>query len=238
VTARAIGHIGLVGCSPPGAALCYQQILTAANERGQVLEVSVHAHAFVEYMRRIDAGNWDGVAELMLSSAQKLSAVGAELLIAPCNTIHAVFDQVADRSPLPWLHIAAAVARVARQNRYRRIGLLGTRAVMKGPIYRARLASAGIDCVTPDRRQRERIDGIIFSELVRGLATDASRRYFASVIEELAGAGCDAVGLCCTELPLIVDQEISPLPLLDSTRLLAATAIELCSSGTLQRQSA
>jgi aspartate racemase len=225
MTSKESAHIGLVGCSPPGAALCYQVICVTAGELGRRVEVSVHAHPFADYVARINAGNWASVADLMISSAEKLAVVGAELLIAPCNTIHAVFDVVEARSPLPWLHIADAVAAKARQGGHRRIGLLGTKSIMDGPIYRDRLHTGGIECVTPHRDDCERLDQIIFDELVRGRVVPASRAYLASVITQLRHRGCDAIGLCCTELPMIVDSEISTLPVLDSTALLASAAL-------------
>ena len=152
-------HVGIVGCSPPGAALCFETLSNGAsslaNTSKRKLQVSLHSHALSDYMRAIDAGNWLGVAELMLSSASKLATMGAEFVIAPCNTIHQAFDLVVAESPVPWLHIAEEVARLAQQNGYTRLALLGTRFMMEGHICPSCFDRLGIDSMVPDARNRE-----------------------------------------------------------------------------------
>lgn len=223
-------HIGIVGCSAPGAALCHQTICTeGAALLGQKYahpEVSMHTHPFSEYMRRVEAGDWDGVAELMLSSARKLASIGADFLITPDNTIHQALPLLAERSPLPWLHIASAVTEEAGRLGYRRVALLGTKFLMEGPVYPPKFAQAGIEYRTPDAAQRERMNAFIFDELVEGRFTPEARAYFLGVIERLRKDGCDAVGMCCTEIPLLLRPQDTPLPLLDSTRLLARAALK------------
>lgn len=116
-------HIGIVACSAEGAALCYRTIcVEAAQFLGPYAhpEVSLHSHSFAEYMRRIERGDWPGVADLMLDSARKLAGAGADFLICPDNTIHQAMPHVAPQSPLPWLHIAEAVAAVATARGFRR----------------------------------------------------------------------------------------------------------------------
>jgi aspartate racemase len=222
-------HIGIVGCSAPGAALCYETIcmegvgLAGENQAGP--EVSLHTHPFSEYMRRIKAGDWQAVAELMLSSAEKLAGIGAEFIVAPCNTIHYAFESVAARSPLPWLHIAEAVAVEANRLGYRRVVLLGTKLMMEAPIYPSKFAHAGIELLIPEEPERDRINHFIFEEMVFGNFTPEARRYCLGVVERLRNQGCDAVGLCCTELPLLFRGEDVSLPLLDSTRILARAAL-------------
>jgi aspartate racemase len=165
-------HIGIVACSAEGAALCYRTIcLEGAELLGPHAhpEISMHGHNFADYVKCINANDWVGVAELMLSSAEKLSKTGADFLIAPVNTVHQAFDLVEHRSPRPWLHIAVEVANEAKRHGYKRLGVLGTRA--------------------------------------------------------LKDDGCDAVVLGCTEIPLLMTTEQSPLPMLDSTRLLARAAL-------------
>jgi len=221
-------HIGIVACSPPGAALCFDTICQLAAQRQENLEVSVHAQGFARYMRHVDREDWEGVANLMLSSAEKLATAGAELLVAPCNTIHAAFDWVKGRSPLPWLHIAEEVALEAKRQGIVRLGILGTKSTMESSIYAEKLSATGIDFTTPMVAERNEIDRIIFDELVKGVVTQAARKYFAMQVASLAGQGCDAIGLCCTELPLVLDEGNSTLPLLDSTRILAKAAVAKC----------
>ena len=148
-------------------------------------EVSIHTHCLADYMRHIRADDWKGVAELMLSSADKLSKMGADFLISPDNTIHRAYEFVAERSPLPWLHIVEEVANQAHKSGYHRLGVLGTRYTMEGPVYPQKLAAAGIDHRMPGPKERERIDQIIMNELVCGTFTPRSLAYFTEVIREL-----------------------------------------------------
>lgn len=221
-------HIGIVACSAEGAALCYRTICVEGAQyfgRHGHPEVSMHTHPLSEYMEYIYKDQWSGVAELMLSSARKLAAVGADFLICPDNTIHQVFDEMRPKSPLPWLHIAEEVAREAQRNNFKHLAVLGTRYLMEGPVYPSRLTPANLKHTIPDAESRGRINSIIFDELVNGKFTTQSRSYFSHVIEQMKEKGCDAVVLGCTEIPLIVSPEDSVLPTLDSTRLLARAAL-------------
>jgi aspartate racemase len=221
-------HIGIVACSAEGAALCYRTLCAEAPAfMGEHLhpEVSLHTHALGKYMVPIRSGDWSAVAELMLSSARKLAHIGAELAICPDNTIHQAFDLVAAGSPIPWLHIAEAVAAEARERGYRSLGILGTKYLMTGPVYPEALRKAGIVCEIPVEIDREQIDTIIFKELVNGIYKEESRQYFNKVVGKLKDRGCEAVVLGCTEIPLLVDPADCPLPTLDSTRLLARAAL-------------
>jgi aspartate racemase len=222
-------HIGIVACSAEGAALCYR---TVCLEAGEALgkhahpEVSMHTHALAEYMKFIDANDWAGVAGLMLSSAEKLARAGADFLICPDNTIHQAFDLVQHRSPRPWLHIAQEVASEAVRRGHKRLGVLGTRFLMEGPVYPPKLRAAGLDYRVPGPKEREKINQIIFDELVQAQFLPRSLAYLTEVIRSLKDEGCDAVVLGCTEIPLIVTPESSPLPTLDSTRILARAALK------------
>lgn len=221
-------HIGIVACSAEGAALCYRTLCAEAPAlMGEHMhpEVSLHTHPLGEYMIPIRAGDWDGVARLMLSSARKLAAIGAELAICPDNTIHQAFDRVVRESPIPWLHIAEAVGAEARSRGFRTLAITGTKYLMTGPVYPDALGRLGIGCRIPDEAEREAIDRIIFKELVNGIFTKESRLYFNEVIWRLKDEGCDAAVLGCTEIPLLVDPDDCPLPPLDSTRLLARAAL-------------
>jgi aspartate racemase len=222
-------HIGIVACSAEGAALCYTTICTEApallGARHAHPEVSLHTHPFSDYVRLMEAGAWDGVAALMLSSEEKLVKAGAELIICPDNTIHRVFDQVVAKSQRPWLHIAKEVAKEAERHKFQRIGIIGTTYTMEGPVYRENLGALGIDSMIPEPKDRQLINKIIFDELVAHRFTKEAREYFTGLIGEMADSGCDAVALACTEIPLIVSSESSPLPVLDSTRLLARAAL-------------
>jgi aspartate racemase len=221
-------HIGIVACSAEGAALCYR---TICREGPSILgrymhpEITMHTHPLGDYMKHIEAGDQEGVAALMLSSARKAAGAGADFLICPDNTIHEALPFVIPRSPLPWLHIAEVVAAEAKRRGFMKIGITGTKYLMEGPVYPTALAKFGLDHLIPSPAEREEINRIIFEELVNAVITDQSREYFVGVIEGLKARGCDAVVLGCTEIPLLIDDSVSPLPTLDSTRLLARAAL-------------
>lgn len=222
-------HIGIVACSAEGAALCYTTVCTEAPElmgrKHAHPEVSMHTHPFSDYVRLLEAGNWDGIAALMLSSEAKLAKAGAELVICPDNTVHHVFNQVVSKAKLPWLHIAGEVAREAGRRTYRKVGLIGTAYTMGASFYNEKLGEVGIEVVLPAEKDRKLINRIIFDELVSAQFTAESRAYFTGLISEMRVGGCEAVVLGCTEVPLIITEENSPLPVLDSTRLLARAAL-------------
>jgi aspartate racemase len=222
-------HVGIVGCSAEGAALCYRTFCVEAAELMGAHahpEVSLHTHPLSAYMECIYRDDWQGVADLMLSSAEKLARIGADFLISPDNTIHRAFPLVDARSPKPWLHIVEEVAQDAKAQGFHRLAVTGTRYTMEGAVYPEKLRQAGLEWLVPDTQEREEINRIIMDELVYGKFTPAALSYFQRVIERLKNQGCDAVVLGCTEIPLLVTPENSPLPTLDSTRLLARAAIK------------
>jgi len=221
-------HIGIVACSAEGAALCYR---TICLEGGQFLgrhahpEVSVHTPSLATYVGLLETDDWQRVGELMLVSATKLAKIGADFLICPDNTIHRALPYLETRSPLPWLHIAEVVAAEAVARGFQRLGLIGTRWLVESEVYPEKLMARGLECVRPNREERHEINRIIMDELVRGVGEPAAVAYHQKVIRRMKDAGCDAVILGCTEIPLIIDDAISELPTLDSTRLLARAAL-------------
>jgi len=221
-------HIGIVACSAEGAALCYRTIcVEGADLLGAHAhpEVSMHTHPLAEYMQCIYRDDWRGVGELMLSSANKLAQVGAHFLICPDNTIHQALPHVLPRSPLPWLHIAEVVAEQAVARGFHRLGLTGTRYLVESEVYPEKFGARGLAYVRPSAPEREEINRIIFDELVYGDFKPEVVVYFQDVIARLKREGCDSVVLGCTEIPLIMNDANSPLPTLDSTRLLARAAL-------------
>ena len=185
----------------------------------------MHTHSLGEYMEFASVGDWQGVAGLMLSSAGKLAKAGADFLICPDNTIHRAFELLAPKSPLPWLHIVEEVAAEARNLGFRKLAITGTRYTMEGPVYPEKLKEVGIDYRMPDAEERQHINAIIFDELVKGIFAPESRSYLQQTIRRMRDEGCDAVVLGCTEIPLLIDDSCSPLPTLDSTRILARAAL-------------
>jgi len=228
-------HIGIVACSAEGAALCYR---TICAEGATLLgphahpEVSMHTHSLDRYVKCLERGDWRGVGELMLASADKLARIGADFLICPDNTIHQAFPYVAPRSPLGWLHIAEVVAAEAVARGYRRLGVLGTRWLVDSEVYPEKLAARGVGYLRPTAAERDETSRIIMDELVYGVFKPESVACYQRVIGRMKAAGCDAVVLGCTEIPLIMNDANSPLPTLDSTRLLAQAALRRAVEGT------
>jgi aspartate racemase len=222
-------HIGIVACSAEGAALCYRTICVEGESilgTHRHPEVSMHTYSLGDYMEHIYKDNWQGVADLMISSGKKLARIGANFLICPDNTLHQAFELVQKETPLPWLHIAEEVGREAERTGLKKLGILGTKYLMEGPVYPSRLKDFGIETITPQEEERSRINSVIFEELVKSKFLDSSRNYFSGVIQQLKKQGCDGVVLGCTEIPLLISQEDSELPVLDSTRLLARAALK------------
>ncbi|MFI4999615.1 MAG: aspartate/glutamate racemase family protein [Reyranellales bacterium] len=221
-------HIGIVACSAEGAALCYRTICTEGAElfgaHGHP-EVSMHTHSLADYVKCLDRDDWQGVGELMLASANKLARIGADFLICPDNTIHQALPYIASRSPLPWLHIAEVVAAEAVKRGFRKVGITGTRWLVDSEVYPEKLAARGLDYLRPTNDERDESNRIIMDELVCGIFKPQAVAYYQQVFTRMKNEGCDAVVLGCTEIPLIMNDANSPLPTLDSTRLLARAAL-------------
>lgn len=231
-------HIGIVACSAEGAALCYKTICV---EGGQLMgthahpEVSLHAHSLADYVERLDRGDRAGVAKLMLSSAHKLAKAGADFLICPDNTIHQAMEHVLPHSPLPWLHIAEVVAAEAAARDYRKLGITGTRWLIDSEVYPEKIEAQGLAWMRPTDAERDETNRIIMDELVQGMFTPEAVAAYQRVMNRMKVEGCDAVVLGCTEIPLIMNNGNSPLPTLDSTRLLARAALERAVTGASGR---
>jgi aspartate racemase len=222
-------HIGILGCSAEGAALCYRTICLEAEPlmgKHAHPEVTLHTIALADYMQHLSGHeDWHAVAEIMLRSLTALERAGADFVVCPDNTIHAALPHVLPHSPLPWLHIAEEVGQEALHRGFKTLGLLGTRFLVNSDVYPEKLSALGIGFLRPSGEQREKINAIIFDELVRGLQTQDALRYLQGVIDNFKAKGCDAVVLGCTELPLLMNDQVSELPTLDSTRILARAAL-------------
>lgn len=227
-------HIGIVAGSAPGAALCYSTICLEApalmGEHNHP-EITMNSFPMAEIMPPIRANDWESVAKLLAASAQKVARAGADFAICPDNTYHQAFKYLIPQSPIPWLHIVGAVAEEAQRQGYARLGILGTKYLVESGVYPEVLKEFKIEREIPDEADREKINEIIFKELVNGIFAEESRLYFNEVTEKFKVRGCDAVVLGCTEIPLIVRPDDSPLPTLDSTRLLARAALRKALEG-------
>lgn len=228
-----IKHIGIAAVTHQGAALAYQTIALEAQKvmgRDHHPQISLHNHALGDYMKVLEGkGGWQGVADLLIDSSNRLAASGADFIICPDNTVHQAFNLIRDESPIPWLHIADAVAQEAQRLAMHKVAVLGTHYLMEGPVYQSKFDPLGISWEIPSEADRIEINRMIFDELVQGHLDDTSRGNLLEIIEAMAKRGCDGVVLACTELPLLLPpahQASLGLPILDSTRLLARYALD------------
>jgi aspartate racemase len=223
-------HIGILAHSFEGATLCFRTACLEGVER-----LGAHMHPEITMTCSpmalvLDA--WERADNVQLRSffiadASKLAAAGADFFICPDNTAHIALESEGDPFPIPGLHIGEVVAEEAQERGFRKVGILGTKYTMTGPVYPGALGRRGIDRAAPDETDRKIVDDIIFGELCLGVFTDRSRQAYVRIIEKLAIEGCDSVALVCTEIPLLITADVSPLPILDSTRLLARAAVEV-----------
>ena len=185
----------------------------------------MHTPSLAATMACIYRDDWPAVGEIMLASAGKLAAIGADFLICPDNTLHQALPYVLPCSPLPWLHIAEVVAETAVARGFRCLGLMGTRWLVESQVYPDVLTARGLRYLRPDAGEREEMNRIIMDELVCGIFRPEAVAWLQGVMARMQSAGCDAIVLGCTELPLVLGDANAPLPTLDSTRLLARAAL-------------
>jgi aspartate racemase len=221
-------HIGILAHSADGAALCFLEMIRESARR-----LGAHRHPEITLsilpmgavLEAYERGDLAAVHAHLARTGRRLADAGCDFYVCPDNTAHIAIDAATTPLALPGLHIADVVAKQAVSRGHRRVALLGTRWTMEGPSYPAAFARAGVELAAPEPDERALIDRVIFEELCQGVIDDASRAEFVRIIERMKGEGCDAVALACTEIPLLVTPGVSPLPILDSTRLLAHAAV-------------
>ncbi len=220
-------HIGIIGVSAEGAGLCFQTICSEsakATKSFQHPEISLHELSSQLYF---DAQpKWDEVAMLLLFSAVNLADAGADFAIIPSNTMHFALEKLRERSPIPVLSLVEAVVDECVAKGFKNVGVLGTKLTVGGGLYNAVLAKVGIDVVIPSDAEQERTNRIIFEEIVPGKTTPKTVKSVIELIQSLKERGAEVVILGCTELPIVVNDSNSPLPTIDTTRLLAKVALK------------
>jgi aspartate racemase len=224
-------RFGILAHSSEGAALCFLTFCREGfRELGQHMhpDVMLDCAAMGHMMPAWSAGDHGAVRQSLAEAVGRLSDGGCDFFACPDNTAHIALELPGPDLPLPGLDIADVVAERAASLAMKRVAVLGTRFTMEGLVYRRALPAAGIKPVFPNGEERADIDRIIFEELVEGQFTAASRDRYVEIIRRLkADEGCDGVALVCTEIPLLITPEVSPLPTLDSSRLLARAAFEV-----------
>lgn len=225
-----IKHLGILATTPEGAALCFRAFCPegfAALGPHNHPDVTLDCIALARSLPAWQEGDYAAVRDTLSVSARRLAAAGADFFACPDNTSHVALEQPGTDLDLPGLHIAEVVADRAARAGYKRVGVLGTKYTMEGPVYPRALAARGLAAELPSAGDREILNQIVLDELVVGVFTERSRQECVRIIERLAALGCDTVALVCTEIPLLVPPAASPLPALDSTRLLARAAFEV-----------
>ena len=223
-------HIGILAHSYEGASLCYRAVCLVGIDRlgphfhPEITLTGVAMHHMMDAYGRDDHA---ATRAMFQHDIRKLAAAGADFFVLPDNTAHIALELPGERFALPCLHIGEVVAARAEREGYRKVGILGTRWTMTGPVYPGALGRRGIAWEIPDEDDRDLINRVIFDELCLGTFSDESRAAYVAIIDKLAARGCDSVALVCTEIPLLITPEVSPLPTLDSTRLLAEAAVEV-----------
>lgn len=223
--------LGLIGGMSWESTIPYYRIINERiNERLGGLhsaKLLLHSVDFHDIEALQAQGEWERAAQVLATIAISLRQAGAEAIVICTNTMHKVAEEVELASQLPLLHIADATGQHLRQKEMTRVGLLGTRYTMEQDFYRRRLLQRhGIDVMIPDESQREIVNSVIYNELCRGIFTEASRQAYCDIIEDLAQQGAQGVILGCTEIPLLVQQSATKIPLFDTSLLHAQAAAD------------
>ncbi len=233
-------HIGIVAVSPEGAALCYQQLFrhAAVNlDPAHHPTVSIHNIPLTHYVNAVRADDWRTVGAMLTASAIKLASIGAQFCFTPDNAVQHAVHLANASSPIPWLKMTNAVADVIAEDKRTTVGVIGTRYVTTGSAYQTDLGIKGIKLVRPDDEDADTLDRIIFDELVFGVITESSRSIMLSVIKKFRDRGCQGVILGCSEAPLLITPQNSPLPVYDASNIMAKVAISHARTAELNQQS-
>ena len=221
-------HIGIVGVSPEGAALCYQQLFRHA---AVMLEphlhptTSVHNIPLSQYIDAVRRDDWVQVGALLSDSAKRLASIGAEFCFTPDNAVQHAIQLAKVKSPIPWLKMTDAVAQRIIEDDRKVIGVIGTRYVTTGSAYQTGLGMKGIKLVRPNDEDTDLLDSIIFNELVYGIVEEESRQAVLAVIRRLCERGCEGIILGSSEAPLLINPEVCDVPLYNASDIMAENAL-------------
>lgn len=222
-------HIGIVGITAEGAALCYKTIVAqSARLVGQNIhpEISINNISFDQILALQKAKSWSGVAKLMCSSIQKLSSIGAEVAIIPANSVHYAIEEILRISPIPVLNLVDLVANECITRGFKKTAILGVGITMSDGLYERSLMNVGVETITPSVEVQSELNDIIYNEIVPGIYTEETTQKIVKILDDLRSSGCDSVILGCTELPILITEANSPLPFIDTTRLLAIKSLD------------
>lgn len=221
------GHIGIVGVSPEGAGVFYRQLahqierLLPPDQRPRV---TLHNEPLEEYLVALRRQDWHAVGALLRRSADILARCGAKFCVTPDNAVQHAVPLAQAGSSIPWITIGDLVSQAVERDARRVLGVVGTKWVTTGGTYQTILGLKGIQVLAPEADEAEILDRIILEELLHGHIRPESRNTVVGIIQHFAGRQCDGVILACSEAPLLVTAEISPLPVYDAGDILAEGA--------------
>lgn len=222
-------HIGILGITAEGASLCYQTIVSqSARMLGENIHptITLHTTSFNDILKAQKDSNWEKVSEICLASITVLKNTGADFVIIPANSVHYAYDLMKTNSPIPILSIVDAVLSECLEKKYKKVGVLGIGITMSGGLYTKPLEDNGIQAFVPSTEDQDILNEIIYKEIVLGIKNEQSTHKILRIVQGLKDQGVEAVILGCTELPLVITEGNSPLPVIDTTRLLAIKAVE------------
>ena len=217
---RKLGLIG--GISWVSTGIYYDRINRIVQKRAAPMASApllIESLDFGQLFALRDEDDWQRASGVLIDSARRLEAAGAEGLIIGANSMHRLYDEIAAEIEIPILHIAEYVGRTLKRSGKRKAALIGTRNVMTESFYRQRLVAHGIDLLPPELKNVETLERIIYDELMIGRATRDAQRQMKTIITNRAQEGADSIVLACTELNLVVDVDANVLPVFDSTRI-------------------
>lgn len=227
--------IGLIGGMSWESTMPYYQAINQAT-RAQLgglhsAKIILYSVDFHEIEQLQSAGQWEAAGALLAKVAQTLEKAGADVLVLCTNTMHKVASAIEAVVQIPLLHIADPTAAAIQQGGYHTVGLLGTRFTMEQDFYRERLQRQGLRVLTPNPEDRALVHRVIYEELCLGQVLPASREAYLRVIHDLTAQGAQAIILGCTEIALLVEQQHCEVPLFDTTRLHARSAVQWALEG-------
>jgi len=223
-------HIGVLAHSFEGATLCFRTAcLEGVAKLGPHMhpEITMTCSPMALVLDAWERGDNEELRAFFMKDAKKLAAAKADFFVLPDNTAHIAMESPGEPFPIPGLNIGEVVAEQAARDGRAKVGILGTKYTMNGPVYPGALGRRGIDWAVPSPEDQQLVNSIIFNELCLGVFTEESRNAYVRIIEKLRDDGCVAVALVCTEIPLLVTKDVSPLPTIESTQLLAKAAVEV-----------
>ncbi len=230
--------IGIVAATAEGAALCYRTIVEMA---GKQLGPNVHPKillantSFADILEPQNLRDWSAVAKVLTDDVNLLAQIGADFAIMPVNAVHYAYPKIAESAQIPVLNLVDIVADECQARGFKKAAVLGVGMTMSDGLYDSALRQRGIEPIVPNADSQKQLSRIIYDELVLGKIVSESTDWIVGLLEKLKHQGCDGVALACTELPLVINENNSPLPFIDTTRLLAKRALQVATSQRMTR---